>query len=206
MGRLFFVIIVLTVHIGIAGCGHTSLYKNWGGQLRGLPARNGKVDDVSAVLGRSPSRCEVMKDVPPVIGIIFDEWQGRPVIYHVTAGSPAYDAGIRPGDIIKSINRQPVVTSEQAQSALVNNVREGQALEIKTSRGIASVIPRRLKMEQCYWEVRQEGTPTLDRSVVGSDRQGDSPASGGTPYERFFWASCRVLNGFVTVCRWDWQE
>ena len=190
MGKLLFVIIILTLCGGIYGCGHTSLYKSWGGELRDLPSRNGRVEDVSAILGRPPGRCEAIKDPPPVIGLIFDPWQGRPVIKGVTANTPAYQAGIRPGDIIRSIGGQPVVTKEQAQSALTNNVREGQALDVKTDRGVVSVVPKRLAMEQCYWKVQGGRVAT----------------AGGSAYESFFQASCRVLNGFVAGCQWDWRE
>ncbi|NTW55739.1 MAG: DegQ family serine endoprotease [Chlorobiaceae bacterium] len=60
--------------------------------------------------------------------------EGKVVITAVEPSSNAAMAGIRPGDVILSVNRQPVA-SFAAYSALVKSVREGDLLFLLVERG-----------------------------------------------------------------------
>src|SRR5258708_7349369 len=151
----------LVVILGIAfsgfvsGCAHTSVYRGWSNQLTELPKRNGRVDDVSLVLGSSPTRCETIASPSPTIGFMYSTKES--VVLSVRPNSPADRAGIRPGDTIKSVNGQPVADANQLRSVLQGNLREGQAAQFETNRGVVSVVPFVPRAEQCYWEVQAGG-------------------------------------------------
>ena len=206
MRKLLVAIVVVGLCVGSSACKHTSAYQSWGEQLGNLPLHNGRVEDVSMMLGSPPSRCEPIENPQPIIGVRYDTTrQQQPIIINVQPDSPAYQAGIRPGDIIKSVGGQPVTTPEQAHSTLSNSLRAGQAINIETNRGVVSVVPSIPKVEQCYWEV-QAGRVAKTGSYAAVNKYGGSSASGGSGYERFFRASCRIHNGFVSVCKANWQE
>ena len=204
MRKLLVAIIVVSLCVGTYGCVRTSVYRSWGEQLLDMPLHNGRVEDVSMLLGDSPSRCEPIENSRPVIGIYFARGQQQPVITTVRPDSPAYQAGIRPGDIIKSVAGQSVATPEQVHSAFINN-RAGQAVAIETNRGVVSVVPSIPKVEQCYWEV-QAGRIAKTGSYATVNKYGGASSSGGSDYERFFRASCRINDGFVSGCKSNWQE
>jgi membrane-associated protease RseP (regulator of RpoE activity) len=206
MRKLLVAIIAVSLCIGTYGCGRTSLYRGWGAQLRDMPLRNGRVEDVSMLLGSSPSRCEPIENPRPVIGINLDPSQKQPFIINVQLNGPAYQAGIRSGDIIRRIGEQSVATPEQALSTLSNSLRAGQAINIETSRGVVSVVPSiPNKAEQCYWDV-QGGRVAKRGSYAAVNSYGGSSASRGSAYERFFRTSCRIYDGFVNMCNSNWQE
>lgn len=64
-------------------------------------------------------------DVPEVNGVL---------VVRVVPNSPAAAAGLRRGDVIVQIDKQPVTTAEQLQS-IVENSRVGQTLQVKVQRG-----------------------------------------------------------------------
>lgn len=200
MRKLLLTIVVVSLCGGSSAC-TKSLYRSWGEQLRDMPLHNGRVENISMVLGSSPSRCEPIENLPPLIGINLEQL----VIIAVSPNSPAYRAGIRPGDTIRGVGGQRVATREQAQSAIQNNFREGQPVDIETNRGVVSVVPTIPKAEQCYWEV-QAGRVAKTGSYALVNRYGGSSSSGGSAYERFFRASCRIHDGFVIGCQSNWQE
>lgn len=205
MRKLLVAIVVVSLCVGTYGCVRTSAYQSWGKQLLELPFHNGRVEDVSMVIGSSPSRCEPIENPQPIIGIRFDPRQQQLLIINVQPNSPAYQAGIRPGDIIKGVGGLPVTTTEQALSTLRNSLRAGQAIYIETNRGVVSVVPSIPKVEQCYWEV-QAGRVAKTGSYAAVNRYGGGSSSEGSAYERFFRASCRIHNGFVNACMYNWQE
>lgn len=186
-----------------SGCAHTSLYQSWGKQLTEMPRQNGRVDDVSMLLGAAPTRCEPVASPRPLIGIRFDS--EKPVVTSVTPNSPAYQAGIRPGDIIISISNQSVADSAQIRATLQSNVREGEPLNIETSRGALVVVPRLPKAEQCYWDI-QAGQIAHSSGSAYVNPYGGAASSGGAAYQRFFRASCRVHDGFLAGCQANWQK
>jgi len=55
------------------------------------------------------------------------------LLVRIVPGSPAANAGLRPGDIIQSINNQSVTTVEQVQK-IVENSQIGQPLQIQIER------------------------------------------------------------------------
>ena len=71
----------------------------------------------------------------PVIGANVDmQFQGGARIDEVTAGSPAQRAGLRTGDVITSINSQPVDTAE-ALIVLIRTHRPGENVRLDFERG-----------------------------------------------------------------------
>ncbi len=198
-----FAIVIVALGSVASACVRTSLYQNWGRQLVELPRHNGRVDDVSLLLGGPPTRCEPVNAPYPVIGVGVDP--EKPVVNSVVPSSPADQAGVRPGDSIKAIAGQPVANSEQLRSAIRSNAREGQPLHIETSRGTLSVVPKVPKAEQCYWEV-QAGQVARASGSAYVDQWGGSAASGSSAHQRFFRASCRIHDGFVAGCQANWQE
>ena len=199
----FLIIVIVTLSSFATGCVHTSLYQGWGRQLTELPQHNGRADDVSLLLGTTPTRCELVAAPQPVIGVGFGS--EKPVVNSVLPDSPADKAGLRPGDSIKSVNGQPVADSVQIRAALQSNAREGQPLQIESSRGPLVVVPKLPKAEQCYWNV-EAGQVARAGGAAFVNPWGGSASSGGSAYQRFFRASCRVHDGFVVGCQANWQE
>lgn len=64
-------------------------------------------------------------NVPEVNGVL---------VVRVVPNSPAAAAGLRRGDVIVQIDKQPVTTAEQLQN-IVENSRVGQTLQVKIQRG-----------------------------------------------------------------------
>jgi predicted metalloprotease with PDZ domain len=61
------------------------------------------------------------EDALEELGIVLDDrYPDRALIWKVVRRSPAFYAGIRPGDLITGINRQKVVTADQAHEAAAN--------------------------------------------------------------------------------------
>lgn len=183
----------------LTGCA-PSLYQQWGRRIDDLTRQSGRVDDVSMVLGSPPTRCDPVAAPSPTIGAFVDAQ--KLVVGSVVPGGPAEAAGLRPGDAITSVGGQPVATPEQARSAIRGGVREGQPLEIGTSRGNLNVLPRTpKKAEQCYWDV-QAGQVSRSAAYVSPS----SGYAGGSSNQRFFRTSCRVNDGFIAGCQWNWQQ
>jgi serine protease Do len=57
------------------------------------------------------------------------------VITDIVAGSPAERAGLKPGDVIVEVNRQPVTSSEEAVSALRAPQKNGHLLRVRGAGG-----------------------------------------------------------------------
>jgi membrane-associated protease RseP (regulator of RpoE activity) len=203
MRNSLWMVAIVTVGSFASGCAHTSLYQSWGKQLTEMPRHNGRVDDVSMLLGAAPTRCEPVASPRPLIGIGFDS--EKPVVTSVIPNSPAYQAGIRPGDSILSISNQSVADSAQIRATIQGIVRDGEPLNIETSRGALVVVPKVPKAEQCYWEI-QAGP--IARSSEGAyvNPWGGGASSRGAAYQRFFRASCRVHDDFIAECQANWQK
>lgn len=203
MRNALWMIVIAIFSSFTSGCAHTSLYQSWGKQLTEMPRHNGRVEDVSMLLGAAPTRCEPVVSPRPLIGIRFDP--EKPVATSVTPNSPAYQAGIRPGDSIISISNQSVANSAQLRATFQSIVREGEPLNIETNRGALVVVPKLPKAEQCYWDI-QAGQIARSSGGAYVNQYGGAASSGGAAYQRFFRASCRVHDGFLAGCQANWQE
>jgi membrane-associated protease RseP (regulator of RpoE activity) len=164
----------------LAGC-TPSLYQEWGHHMDMLTRQNGRVGDVSLLLGSPPTRCDAVTARYLSIGTSLQAQ--RLVVHSVIPGGPAEQAGLHPGDTITSVAGQPVANPEDVSSAVRRHARDGQPLELGTSRGNFTLLPKAPKAEQCYWDV-QAG------QVSRSD-------------QRSFRASCRVNDGFLSTCEWN---
>lgn len=60
------------------------------------------------------------------------EWHRQPVVGDLNHKTPAYEIGFRPGDRITSINNIPIVTLEDYQSAMNQNI--GQSVVVRVIR------------------------------------------------------------------------
>jgi serine protease Do len=65
------------------------------------------------------------------------------VVTEVAASGPAADAGIRPGDVIQEVNRQPVRTPADVRSALRKNATTPVLLVIRGGQGVYIPVPLR---------------------------------------------------------------
>jgi hypothetical protein len=175
------------------------VYQQWGQRIDELTSHGGRVDDVSLVVGSPPTRCDAVTASSPSIGASIGPQQS--VVRSVIPGGPAAQAGLRSGDTITSIAGQPVASFEQARSAFTSSAREGQPLELGTNRGNFSVVPKMPKLEQCYWDV-QAGQVSRSSAYVSPS----SGYAGGSANQRFFRASCRISDGFLSGCQWNWQQ
>jgi predicted metalloprotease with PDZ domain len=199
------VVLAITGSFTSACVPRLSVYQTWAAQMQTMPLHNATVEDVSMLLGAPPTRCEPVEATIPVIGIVVDPRQEKPIVTSVRRTGPGYIAGIRPGDLIRTVAGQPVATPQQATLAVRDVVQEGQPIEIETSRGIVSVVPKMPKTEQCYWEIGA-GEVAKRSSLALVNQSGGSAASGGARYQRFFRASCRIQDGFVAGCQENWQQ
>jgi membrane-associated protease RseP (regulator of RpoE activity) len=195
MFKSLHVMVIITVSLLVSGCAHPSLYQSLGSQLKEMSGRNARVEDVSILLGGPPKRCKPVESARPLIGILCDNKE--PIVISVTPNSPAYLAGIRPGDRIISINNQTIVNAVQFFNTIRTDAVEGEPLHIVTNQGSLVVVPKVQKAEQCYWELHAD--PVADSNGVAA-------SSGGSASQRFFRASCRVNNGFLSKCNVNWQE
>lgn len=200
--RCGFSFAVGVVLLGLA-CAKPSLFQSWGQQLVEAPRQAARVDDVSLLLGVAPSRCDVVADPGPAIGVGLDPKKLR--IDSVMPGSPAEAAGMQPGDFIRSIGGQSITSPQQGSRAIRQFAREGAPLEVETNRGMFSPLPRTPKAEQCYWEHRAGGVARSGGAAY-VNQWGGSAGAGSSAYQRFFKASCRVHDGFVVACQSNWQE
>ncbi len=182
-----------------------SLYESWGQQLQALPSRAGTVDDVSLMLGAPPTRCDPVTNQGPQIGV----WLNTrapvpPVVLLVQPNGPAARGGIRPGDTILAVGGQPVSSAQEALVALQSTRQEGKPLQIVTNQGTVTVMPKVQKMEQCYWNI-EAGEVAHGGGTAYADQFGGVASSQHAAYERFFRASCRISDGYVAACQWNYQ-
>lgn len=189
------IIVIVAFSILASGCAHPSLYQELGNQLKEMSGHKAGIEDVSMLLAVPPKRCKPVESARPFMGILCDNKE--PIVISVTPNSPAYQAGIHPGDRIISINNQTIVNAAQFLETLRTGAVEGEPLHIVTNKGSLVVVPKVQKAEQCYWELQAD-------QITGSNSVAAS--SGGSAYQKFFRASCLVNNGFLSRCNAKWQE
>lgn len=193
-------LVALLVMVVFAGCAR-SLYQQWGEQINQLTRRSGRVDDVSLLLGSPPTRCDPVASSVPSLGAAVESGNTDELVLSVLPGGPAAQAGLRPGDKIRSIAGQ-TVRPGQGGELYRTHARDGQPLELGTDRGVFTVIPKMPnKVEQCYWDV-QAGPVSRSGAYLGPS----GGYAGGSASQRFFRSSCRVSDGVLTRCQSNWQQ
>jgi len=182
------------------GCANPNVYRSWDEQLRDAPLHEARVDDISRVFGSPPSHCEDVPDSSPKLGIGLDTKDTtKAVIHWVQPQSPAYTAGLRPGDQIVSVGGKPVSTPVEAVRIVQQLSHDGVPLEVQTDGGAFSPVPAVPATQQCTWDL---GAGEVARAL-SVDQSGGSFSAA--THERFYRAFCQVRDGFVTACRSHWQ-
>jgi Do/DeqQ family serine protease len=108
--------------------------------------RDGQRRTITAQLGEQPTQVQVdAQDIHPGLqGAELENlhagspgFEGDPgvLVANVAPGSPAWQRGLRPGDIISGVNRRPVTSLQDLQQGA-----EGQSLLLNIRRGNASLI------------------------------------------------------------------
>ena len=122
--------------VGLATPGQTAKLKVWrDGQERALDIRMteqpGERQATTLGLTVKPATAEVARELelPSTDGVVVD---------NVASGSAADKAGIRPGDVIREINRKPVKTMADFDR-LARSTRREQPMTIKVQRGASSL-------------------------------------------------------------------
>ena len=108
------------------------------GELQNIINSSEEGEEITLLVQRDGSRNVVRGLVPRfdptlqrrAIGILLC-WN---MVSQVKEGSPAYEAGIRPGDTILSINEQPVYNTE-SMSAVLNSIGKGEEINLTLLRG-----------------------------------------------------------------------
>ena len=203
MRRIAFYFAFIGVVVLVSACAKPSLYRSWALQLDKVSSQNARLEDISLLLGSSPSRCDSIDEPTPMIGVAMNSQ--KPIIDFVRIGGPAQKAGLQAGDVITRVAGESVTKKEQALAAIRQNARDGEPLEVETRRGLMVVVPTLPKTEQCYWEI-QAGEVTRAGGSAYANKWGGSAHAGGASYQRFFRASCRVYDGVVGNCQANWQE
>ena len=95
-------------------------------------------DRVTEGQGQAPGKIglglqTLTPDVASSLGL--DRGTRGAVITDVLAGSPAADAGLKPGDVIVEVDRKPVSSSEEAVSALQGPQKNGHLLRVRGASG-----------------------------------------------------------------------
>jgi hypothetical protein len=192
---------IAAISLGL-GCAKPdpSLYQKWDAQLLDAPLHGARIDDVTRVLGSPPSHCDDVADPSPTIGIGLDTKEtNKAVIYWVLPQGPADTAGLRAGDQIISVGGKPVSSPLEAVRSIRKLAREGSPLEVQTDRGAFSPVPTVPATQQCTWDLGAG-------EVARAESVDQSAGSFNTAtHVRFYRAFCLVRNGFITVCKSDWQ-
>ena len=200
--RALHIVTVSMTALAVA-CAKPSAYQSWGKQLVEAPRQNARVEDVSFLLGGPPSHCEPIDQSYPLIGIMMNP--KRPVIDAVRPRSPADAAGLRTGDTIVAIAGQPISKPDQVLTTIRAHTRDGEPIDVLTTRGSFSAVPSLPKAEQCYWEL-QAGKVARAGEAAVVNQWGGSASASSSAYQRYFRASCRIHDGFIAACRANWQE
>ncbi|NIO21133.1 MAG: PDZ domain-containing protein [Candidatus Aenigmarchaeota archaeon] len=187
-------LMILFLIVFAIGCAAKSTYQAWNDQLKQmlLDAQNNAKfhtkEDISFLVGQRPDRCQTIKT-----GMKIGFFSKKMTVTLVISSSPAAEAGLRQGDVICSIN-SIVVRSDEEMNDVMRGVHLGEPLIMGTHRGPISLIPRALKQEQCYWEIRGG---SVARSVYGA---------GSASYQRFFRLTARFVEGTFVNFTANWQQ
>ena len=205
--KMFHLFKFLTIigSILIFGCAtQGSLYQSWGKQLAGAADARFTVDDVSLLLSAKPSKCEQIKP-PLMVGVTLIDKNG-PVVAGISPNGAASEVDIRIGDKITSINSKRTMTAQNVIEVIKLEAQTGQPINIKTQRGVYTLIPKTPKEAmQCYWEINAGQIGSV-RGGAYVDQSGGFANQSGSAYQRFFRATCRFYDGFAGICQANWQE
>ena len=100
--------------------------------------------DVAALLSLLAQLGDVSPADGPVLGVRAEETPDGVAVRAVMPGQPADEAGVEPGDVIESVNGQPVATLEELREALdAIDPGEEYALAVQRDGAAESLTVRR---------------------------------------------------------------
>jgi membrane-associated protease RseP (regulator of RpoE activity) len=201
----FFIMVI--VGQSLLGCAAPHLFQQWDARLIEMTEapRQGAFytkEDVSLLLGSSPSKCETLPSAGPKIGILIDPKQ--PVVTLVVPNSPAYATGIRTGFVILAVNGKPTTSVQTLIQVLRAETLVNVPINIHTDHGLFKVVPSEPRFEQCYWDIRS-GRVARSGGVASWGGYGGSAVTGSDAYERFYRATCRFQDGILIQFQSNWQ-
>ena len=118
---------------------------------------------------------------------------------------PFQKGGIRKSDKILDINGHSFADKKELTEFLNQTIQVGVPLKVNTSRGLFDITPRLTKQEQCYWEVHAGGVAQSSSGAYVNQYAGVG-GSSSSAYQRFFKATCRLSDGYIHKCNWNYQE
>ena len=183
-----------------------TLYQSWDQTLDRGNLRT--VDDVSMILGSSPTRCDEIEPtrVGTLIGFFLGSQDdpGSAYVNHVRPNSPAAQAGMAVGEYVLSVNDWKVQAAADVQSALALIPLEAP-VSVRTRKNTYTLVyPQPAQARQCYWEISggQVGYPGAALVLP----QPAPASSSGPVHQRFFKTVCRFYDGVLAGCISNWQE
>jgi len=180
-----------------------SMYQSWAQQLNEAPSKMFTMEDVSFLLGATPTHCDSIEPAP-IIGIQFK--QENLIIMGVAPKGAAAVAGMKTGEQILKVNGVNVEDENDFLATIRPILTCDKKITIQTNRQNYSITPKCPdESKQCYWEVRA-GIVGEERGSAYVNQYGGVAGHKSTERQRFFRASCRICDGYVVNCKGHFQE
>ncbi|MFW5708991.1 MAG: PDZ domain-containing protein [Chloroflexota bacterium] len=169
--------------------------------------RDGETQNIAVTLGERPAVLDMRPgrgagplsfdfDERPVLGVQIDETEDGITVVEVSPGSPGAEAGLQTGDIILSVDDEPIESAEQLVDTIramapgevvtVTVEREGEPLTLSVTLGRGPILRMgdrpvaifSLSSEIAYlpeenaWEVQSldENSPLVEAGLMEGDR------------------------------------
>jgi len=187
---------LLSIAIVLSACTTALPFHDWDHRLQTLSQYGGTKRDVSMMFGSAPKHCQAVPGRQYLLGINFDSARGSNHINFVQANSPAHKLGIKAGERVSSIDGKHVSNYADIRKVLPEPLSTNRQVIIRTDSNTYAITPGLAMVEQCYWDTR-------DGTMSDIEKDHSSPQA---PQQRFFRATCRIIEGYVTACSRDLQD